>query len=181
MGTSMIRTSSIHKGTQGPHYATFPYSQYPVDTLFQYASTGEFSAHQVYLQGRNDSLKDLQEEVIKMAKALFQIAQQKAEFLTGVLLKSAEENGIIINKFCLKIESWEKISMLILVNIEDYVDDKIELLYETANRLSLEHNDEKFNWEYIITYSSDSISMTKIFSEGYTLFYEPSAEPRKTQ
>ncbi|HMK27182.1 MAG TPA: hypothetical protein VK483_14215 [Chitinophagaceae bacterium] len=179
----MTRISTISpqapKGSGKVQYSSYLYTTYGRhDSLFQYASTGD-RAHEVYLQGRKDGVKDLQEEVIKMAKALFQIAQQKAEFITDRLVEAAEKNEITINKFCLRIESWEKISLLIIVKIEDYLDDKIESLYEAANQLSLEHNNEKFMWEYVITYSSENLSMEKIISEGYNLVYEPSTEPRK--
>ena len=140
---------SVH-GSSGEGFKAFRYAAHS-ENIYQSISSKDFASHQVYLQGKRDGVKDLQEEVIKMAKALFQIAMEKAEDISEALVKSAIKDEITIHRFCLKIETWEKVSMIIIIALEDYVSDKIELLYESANQLSQEINNEKFNWEYIIT------------------------------
>lgn len=134
-----------------------------------------------YVQGHADGANDLQIELIKRGKALFQIAYQKANEITTVLIECARESEITVYEFYLKIDNWDKITSLIIVEMDDYVDDKIDKLYSCANELAIKHNDESFNWSYLITYSSDSLNLEKIHTDGFTLLYENTPRPRKAQ
>ncbi len=146
---------------------------------FQFVDPNIYS-HNPFVLHKRDEKKDLEEELIKMTRALFNIIVKRAEFITDELVKSAMEGKINIQKFCLRMETWESISMLIIVDEEDYLSDKIETLYNTIHQLSAKVNNENFNWQCIVTHNSATLDLNKIQSEGYTLFYEPKPEPRKT-
>lgn len=134
-----------------------------------------------YWQGKKDGAAEKEAELIRMAKALFDLAMEKAKAITSDLWETAKQQNIYVHNFYLSFESWDKIKSLIVVKLEDYVEDKIEELYRKANDLCIQYNTDKFKWDYTITYYSDKLSKDKIIADGFTHIYEPSTEPRQTQ
>ena len=134
-----------------------------------------------YLRGKKDGAKDMQIELLKRGDALYNLAFQKVEQITSILLESAEQHSIKIFEFHLKVENWDCLKSLILVDIEDFASDKIEELYRAANECSDKFNDTTFHWDYSITYSSDNFNKDKIVSDGFTHFYEHLSTTRPTQ
>ncbi len=134
-----------------------------------------------YARGRSDGAKDMQIELIKRGKALFQLALQKASEITSLLVNSANENNITVYDFHLKIEDWDNVTSLIIVKLEDYIDDKIDAFYRTANEISAQFNDDTFHWNYLITYYSDTLNQDKILTDGFNHLYEHTPRPRPAQ
>ncbi|MBV4357877.1 hypothetical protein [Pinibacter aurantiacus] len=151
---------------------------------YQYGSsmdgTVEALQQNAYAKGRIDGAKDMQVELIKRGNALFQLAFQRASEITDLLVNAAAANNITIYDFHLKVEDWDNISSLIIVKLEDYVDDKIDLFYRAASEISDQYNDDAFHWDYMITYDSDALNTGKIFADGFKHLYEHTARPRKT-
>jgi hypothetical protein len=151
---------------------------------YQYtSSTGggiESLQQSAYARGRIDGAKDLQIELIKRGNALFQLAFQRASEITDLLINAAATNNITVYDFHLKVADWDNISSLIIVKLEDYVDDKIELFYRSASEISDQYNDDSFHWDYMITYDSDALNTEKIFADGFKHLYEHTLRPRKT-
>jgi hypothetical protein len=133
-----------------------------------------------YMQGKKDGIKEMEIELIKRGKALFDMAFQKMSIITGSLVKVAEENDIVLYDFHLKVENWDKINSLIIVKLEDFVDDKIDALYKAANDLADEINTDSFTWAYSITYNSEDLSLEKILSDGFEYLYEHTPKPRNS-
>lgn len=134
-----------------------------------------------YLQGKIDGKKDKEIELMRMAKALYQMAFDNVSKITQELANCAEKEGIIIYDFHLKMDNWDKLKSLIIVKTEDFIDDKIYNLYDKATKLAHEYNCDSFHWDYSITYYSDNLSREKIYSDGYTLHYEHTTRPRTPQ
>lgn len=132
----------------------------------------------VYLKGKRDGAQDKEIELIKMGKALYELAFKKVQYLTGKLIQSAKDNDINVYEFHLKIENWDCLKSIIIVDIEDFSSDKIEALYKVANEISDELNNDDFHWDYSITYASDNINIDKIRSDGFTYYYEHVSRPR---
>lgn len=151
------------------------------NTVFHQFTTNEVNVdalqQDAYLRGYKDGEKDLEIELIKRGKALFQIALQKATDITNDLLETAEGAGILVYSFHLKMEDWDKVTSLIVVKLEDYVDDKIDVLYARANELTSEYNTESFHWSYLITYASEKLNREKILTDGFTFLYEHTPAP----
>ena len=142
---------------------------------------GDYTVNDAYNRGKKDGAKDKEIELIKRGNALFQLAIQKAESITHKLAESAKSNQITIYEFHLKVDNWDCIQSLIVVDMDDFIDDKIEELYKAASEISDEINDDIFHWEYSITYASDDLDTDKIISDGFTHSYEHTNRPRKTQ
>jgi|GEM_PF-2525595 len=170
----MLSTSNIGSLKKPPLYS--PNHQYTSST------DGNLEALQqsAYAKGRIDGAKDLQIELIKRGHALFQLAFQRASEITDLLVNAAAALNITVYDFHLKVEDWDNISSLIIVKLEDYVDDKIELFYRAANEISDQYNDDAFHWDYMITYDSDALNTEKIFADGFKHLYEHTPKPRKT-
>lgn len=131
-----------------------------------------------YQQGLKDGKKDKEMELLKMGKALFQMAINNAQQITGELISAAQKDDITIHDFYLMVEDWDKIHSLIVVKLEDFIDDKIYNLYNKATKLALDYNCDSFHWEYRITYYSDNLSKDKILSDGFIMHYEHSPASR---
>lgn len=135
----------------------------------------------VYNQGRRDGANDMQMELIKRGKALFQLALDKISYITNELIQVAEKNEIEIISFHLKLDNWDSARSLILVRLDDFVSERIDELYIAANNLSSSVNNDTFLWEYQITYASDNISIETITTDGFNYHYEHSHRARKAQ
>jgi hypothetical protein len=151
------------------HYVA--YEQLAVEALQQKA----------YLQGHTDGARDMQAELIRRGNALFQLALQKASEITEKLAALADEKGIIVYDFHLKMEDWDKVSSLIVVKLEDYVDDKIDALYSYADEIAMQYSNDTFHWDYSITYHSDTLNRDKILTDGFNHLYEHTPQPRQAQ
>ena len=170
----MLSTSNIGNLKKPLLYS--PNHQYSLST----ERNPEAMQQSAYVKGRMDGAKDMQIELIKRGNALFQLAFQKASEITDMLIEAAAANDIIVYDFHLKVEDWDNISSLIIVKLEDYVDDRIELFYRAANEISDQYNDDAFHWDYMITYDSDALNTEKIFADGFKHLYEHTLRPRKT-
>ena len=135
----------------------------------------------IYLKGKKDGANDMQIELMKRGKALFELALKKAGFITKELIQAATDKKITIYDFYLKLENWDSIKSLILVDMDDFIDEKIEFLYKTASEISDNINDEDFHWDFSITYFSENINIDKIRSDGFTHIYEHISKSRQTQ
>lgn len=140
-----------------------------------------YDLEDIYLKGKKDGADDMRIELMKRGKALFELALKKASYVTSKLAETGKENNITIYDFFLKVEDWDCVRSLILVSIDDFTDDKIEVLYKVANELSDEMNSDDFNWDYSITYLSENINIDKIKSDGFSHIYENIPRPRKAQ
>ena len=134
---------------------------------------------EVYIQGMKDGADEMHRELIKRGNALFELAFTKVEKLTGILIESARANNIAIYEFYLKVENWDCLKSIIIVDMDDFVDEKIETLYKAANEIYDNVNTNKFHWDYSITYNSDNVNIDKIKSDGFTYYYEHISRPRK--
>lgn len=152
-------------------------SQRKSNQFYPMASSAEHSYsvfNDYYFQGVRDGAAEKEAELEKMARVLFNLAYEKATTITKKLIECAEENSITIYEFHLKLEGWDKMNLLVIVNIDDYTNEKIEKLYECATNLTIEYNTSDFNCEYAITYFSNSINKERIYTDGFTLKYEHS-------
>lgn len=134
-----------------------------------------------YLRGRKDGAKEMEIELIKRGNALYQLAFKKVEEITAMLVEAAKKYDIKIYEFHLKVENWDCLKSVLLVDMEDFIDEKIENLYRTANEISDKVNDDSFHWDYSITFSSEEFNKDKIMSDGFTHFYEHISRTRQAQ
>lgn len=150
---------------------------------YQHYYAGEVfeTENAAYRRGKKDGAKDMEIELIKRGKALFDLAMQKSESLTASLVKVASDNNITIHEFHLKLDNWDCVNSLIVVDKNDFIDDKIDILYKSANDLSNQVNSDSFHWEYSITYASENLDLDKILSDGFTHRYEHIPRSRQTQ
>jgi hypothetical protein len=134
-----------------------------------------------YIQGIEEGKKDKEIEIMKMGKALCELAFDKISQITSQLIKSAEENNIVIYAFYLNFENWDSLKSLLIVKQEDFTDDKIEALYKKANNIAEQYNGDSFHWDYLITYDSENLNKDRIASDGYQFFYEHTPKSRQAQ
>lgn len=165
MNTLIVNKQGIISYTAGTAYGGYTFG----DTN---------SVEDAYLEGKKDGAKDIKIELIKRGNALFQLAFKKAEEITYELIEAADKNEIKIYEFHLKVENWDCLKSLIIVDMKDFADDKIETLYKAANEMSDKVNNETFHWDYSITYASENFNVGKILTDGYTNFYEHIPRPR---
>lgn len=153
--------------------------------VFQYADCfmaggiPEFTQPSSYQKGLEDGRRNMEVELIKMGKALYTHAFQKIESVCNEIISFAESEDIGVIEIHLKVDNWDCSHSLIIVKLEDYLDDKIDLLYNEAHKLSERINDDNFHWDYSITYLSDSINKDKLVSDGFNFFYEHSLRTRQ--
>lgn len=134
-----------------------------------------------YQKGLEDGRKNMEIELTKMGKALYDLAYRKVRMVCDGLIKVAEENEILINEIHLKLTNWDCATALIIVKLEDFLAEKIDLVYAEACKLTDQVNDDNFHWDYSITYHSDSINKEKLVSDGFQYTYEHSPRSRQTQ
>jgi hypothetical protein len=139
------------------------------------------SSNLSYEKGLEDGRRDMEAELVKRGKALYQLAFQKIAQITEALLDGAEAHEINIIDIRLKLENWDCANTIIFVKIEDYLDEKIDLLYDKAHEIAQQINDSTFHWDYSITYYSDSVNKEKLISDGFQFVYEPTASTRTSQ
>lgn len=151
---------------------------YQVSSMYGGGHSFGLDSMDVYQKGKKDGAKDMEIEMIRRGKALFDLATKKAGYFTNKLISAAKDNNITIYEFHLKIENWDCVKSLLVVDIDDFSNDKIENLYKVANAISDEINDDTFHWDYSITYASDSLNIDKIKSDGFTYYYENIPRPR---
>lgn len=132
-----------------------------------------------YIQGIEEGKKDKEVELMKMGKALFDLAFNRISEITGKLVKCGEENNITIYYFYLKLENWDNLKSLLVVKQDDFTNDKIEALYKMANVIAEEYNGDSFHWDYLITYDSENLNRDRIQSDGYYFFYEHTPKSRQ--
>jgi hypothetical protein len=137
--------------------------------------------NQSYEKGLEDGRKDMEAELIKRGKALYQLASQKIDSITDELVSESEAKGISIVEIHLKLEDWDCASSIIFVKLEDYLDEKIDFLYNKAHLVAQEINDSTFHWDYSITYYSDSVNKEKLIADGFRYIYEHTPSARQTQ
>lgn len=134
-----------------------------------------------YEQGLEDGRKNMEAELIKRGKALYQLAFQKITQITQDLVEGAESNNISIVDIHLKLDNWDCANTIIFVKLEDYLDEKIESLYDKAHAIAQEINDPTFHWDYSITYYSESLNTEKLISDGFQFVYEHTTSSRTSQ
>ena len=134
-----------------------------------------------YQQGIEDGKRDVQLELIKMGKALFKIAADKINSVIKDALSVSEEKSIDIVEIHTKFYSWDDGNCIILVKIDDYIDEKIDYLYDKMRSATERVNDDSFNMDYSITYSSESLNRERLLSDGFQLIYDRLSSSRATQ
>lgn len=125
--------------------------------------------------------KDIDVELLKSSKILYQHAFQKIMEITGALVEEAEQNEVSIVEIHLKLENFDRADLLIFISLEDYLNEKIDLLYNKAHAIARELENQNFHWGYSITYYSEFINKEKLISDGYQYVYEHISSTRTAQ
>jgi len=125
-----------------------------------------------YNRGFTDGSRDKEVELIRMGKALMETNHQSADTLSQILLEEALKNNITIHEMYFNLQNWDKISLLVIVKMEDYIDDRIDTLYAIATSLLESMNSNFIQFEYTITYLSETLNRQRILSDGFTHVYE---------
>lgn len=161
----------------------FPYNSTTPDSLMAsiYQPYQQVNVERIkndaYIKGHIAGGIEMKQELMKMGEALFNLAFGKIEEITNYLIDIAEKNNITIFDFYLMVENWDSLRSLIVVKLDDYLDDKIELLYQAAYDKATEVNNDSFGWNYTITYFTENLNKGKIHTDGYTLLYEHTTKP----
>lgn len=134
-----------------------------------------------YSRGYHDGGKDKEIELLRMHKALQQTAHQMVGRITQTFIAKASESKITIHTFHLKMENWDKIALLLVVSLDDYVSERINDLYVIGMEMLEAENDDIFQFDFTITYQSDDLNRERIISDGYTQVYEHTPVTRSTQ
>jgi hypothetical protein len=96
----------------------------------------------------------------------------RAAFLSeGIFHTAINDYNVGIQKAYLKAETIENFDVLFLVNLDDFMSEKIKDIYKRSHLVKSEFNGADFHISFKFMPSSDSLNLDSISSDGYMLEY----------
>lgn|GEM_PF-1025991 len=121
-----------------------------------------------YLQGQKEGLKHEKQLVYdRLAENM-----EKAGNHTYRVLSQMKESGITPEDAFLRIESWNVLTVLILLSENDFLNPKMLSIYQFVSQLEKEVDEEMYRLQISFCDREDAIDMDHIYADGYMYKYK---------
>lgn len=121
-----------------------------------------------YLQGQKDGLKQEKQLVYnRLAENV-----KKAGKHTCRVLSKMKESGITPEDAFLRIESWNTLTVLILLSENDFLNPRMLSIYQFVSQLEKEVDEEMYRFQISFCDREDEIDMDHIYADGYMYKYK---------